>query len=139
MLVAQAGDTFESIARRTGISSESIEQVNGGVIGAGRKIIIPVNGNVRNVVLTSARSTRPESKSDVAAEMRSSADRQSGGRQSDGRQSAGRQISYRVRKGETLGDIAGRYNTSASAIASLNRLGRSARIRAGQTLQVPVR
>lgn len=127
MLTAQAGDTFESIARRIGISSESIEQVNGGVIGAGRKVIVPVNGNVRNVVLTSARSTRAE----TAASSRSNVERQSGGQQ--------KQISYRVRKGETLGDIAGRYSTSASAIASLNRLGRSARLRAGQTLRIPIR
>ena len=131
MLTAQAGDTFESIARRIGISSESIEQVNGGVIGAGRKVIVPVNGNVRSVVLTSARSTRAETRSETAPGSRSNVERQSGGQQ--------KQISYRVRKGETLGDIAGRYSTSASSIASLNRLGRSARLRAGQTLRIPIR
>ncbi len=135
MLTAQAGDTFESIARRIGISSESIEQVNGGVIGAGRKVIVPVNGNVRNVVLTNARSMRAETKSETAADSGTNGARKSG----RSRQSGQSQISYRVRKGETLGDIAGRYSTSASAIASLNRLGRSARLRAGQTLRIPIR
>ena len=48
-------------------------------------------------------------------------------------------ITYKVRSGETLGDIAGRYNISVRDIATLNRLSGSARLRAGQVIKVPVR
>jgi membrane-bound lytic murein transglycosylase D len=44
---------------------------------------------------------------------------------------------HRVRSGETLAGIARRYNTSPSAIAHLNKLGRSQMIRAGRTLKIP--
>ncbi len=118
MLTAQSGDSFESIARRTGLSAESIEQVNGGIIAAGQKVIIPVSSNVRNVVLSSARTA-------VGAPVASS--------------SNAKLITYRVRQGESLGDIAGRYNTSAREIATINRLGISSKLRAGQVIKVPVR
>jgi LysM repeat protein len=48
-------------------------------------------------------------------------------------------ITYKVKRGETIGDIAGRYNTSARDIATLNRLSPSAKLRAGQTIKIPVR
>jgi LysM repeat protein len=48
-------------------------------------------------------------------------------------------ITYKVKSGESLGDIAGRYNTSVRDIATLNRLSSSAKLRAGQMIKVPVR
>jgi membrane-bound lytic murein transglycosylase D len=149
MLTAQTGDTFDSIARRTGISADVIEQVNGGVIDQGRKVVVPFGSNVRNVVLTNSRPDRRldsesaapendenESNEDSAVtrpvKSRSVATGGAGKNQA-------RQISYRVRRGETLGDIAGRYNTSVGTLMRLNGLGRRSRLHIGQELKVPVR
>jgi LysM repeat protein len=48
-------------------------------------------------------------------------------------------VTYKVKRGETLGDVAGRYNVSVRDIATLNRLGASAKLRAGQVIKVPIR
>jgi hypothetical protein len=45
--------------------------------------------------------------------------------------------SYRVRAGDTLGNIAVRYGTTASSLASTNRLSRPDLIEVGQVLIVP--
>ena len=44
---------------------------------------------------------------------------------------------YRVRPGDTLGGIASRFNTSVSALASLNGISNPNMIYAGQTLRLP--
>jgi peptidoglycan lytic transglycosylase D len=116
MLTAQASDSFETISRKTGVSATAIEQVNGGVIKAGGKVVIPSNGGVRNVVLSNAKDPA--------------------------RMAAGggvKMITYKVKRGETIGDIAGRYNTSVRDITTLNRLSASAKLRAGQVIKVPIR
>src|SRR5262249_43606632 len=46
-------------------------------------------------------------------------------------------IRYRVRNGESLWIIAGKYNTTVEKLRSLNALGRSEPIRAGQIIRVP--
>jgi LysM repeat protein len=48
-------------------------------------------------------------------------------------------ITYKVRAGENMGDIAGRYNTSVRDIATLNRISPTTKLRAGQVIKVPVR
>jgi LysM repeat protein len=45
--------------------------------------------------------------------------------------------SYEVKRGDRLGDIAAKYGTSLSKLASLNDIGDVNRIRAGQTIRVP--
>lgn len=121
MLTAQVNDDFDVISRKTGVSAAAIEQVNGGLIKPGQKVIIPAGGNIRNVVFTAkgGKTSSPV----VAAGVAGTA----------------KVITYKVKSGETLGDIAGRYNTSVRDIATLNRLGSSARLRAGQVIKVPVR
>ncbi len=123
MLTAQAHDTFETIGRRTGVSATAIEQVNGGVLKPGQKVIIPVSGNVRNVVFSSAKGSKAGIESPVTAVTGGSA----------------KMIAYKVKPGENMGDIAARYNTSVRDIATLNRLSPSAKLRAGQIIKVPVR
>jgi len=46
---------------------------------------------------------------------------------------------HRVRRGQTLSQIARRYRTSVRAIARLNRIRNVSRIRVGQRLKVPLR
>jgi membrane-bound lytic murein transglycosylase D len=113
MMTAQTSDTFDTISRKTGVSAAAIEQVNGGVINPGQKVIIPAGGGVRNVVLSNTRSAGAGGSTKI--------------------------ITYRVKSGETLGDIAGRYNISVRDITTLNRIGSSARLRAGQMIKIPVR
>jgi len=121
MLTAQTSDTFETISRKTSVSASAIEQVNGGSIKAGQKVVIPAGGGVRNVVFTNAKSGAATAGAPAAA----------GGPM--------KMVAYKVKSGETLGDIAGRYNTSVRDIATLNRLSPSAKLRAGQVIKVPVR
>jgi murein endopeptidase len=47
-------------------------------------------------------------------------------------------VKHRVRRGETLGSLAGRYGTSVSAIKAANGL-RSTRLRAGWSYTIPIR
>jgi membrane-bound lytic murein transglycosylase D len=119
MLTAQVGDSFESISRKTGVSEAAIEQVNGAVIKPGQKVIIPSNSGVRNVVLANARGLTAVAPSAVGGSVK--------------------MVTYKVKRGETLGDVAGRYNVSVRDIATLNRLGASAKLRAGQVIKVPIR
>jgi peptidoglycan lytic transglycosylase D len=119
MLTAQVGDSFESISRKTGVSEAAIEQVNGAVIKPGQKVIIPSNSGVRNVVLANARGLTAVAPSTAGGSVK--------------------MVTYKVKRGETLGDVAGRYNVSVRDIATLNRLSASAKLRAGQVIKVPVR
>lgn len=118
MLTAQTSDSFDTISRKTGVSAAAIEQVNGGAIKPGMKVVIPSNGGVRNVVLSNAKNSAAVASS-------------SGG--------AVKMITYKVKRGETIGDIAGRYNISVRDITTLNRLGASAKLRAGQAIKIPIR
>jgi membrane-bound lytic murein transglycosylase D len=126
MLTAQANDSFELIARRTGVSESVLEQVNGGVLRPGQKVIVPANGGLRNVVFSAPAkggSTRA-SKASVAPSTASS---------------MAKIITYKAKQGDTLGNIAGRYNTLVRDIATLNRLNASAKLKAGQIIKVPVK
>lgn len=53
------------------------------------------------------------------------------------RQGPVRQVSHRIARGDTLSEIAERYNVSQASIRSANRL-RTDKIRVGQTLTIPV-
>ncbi len=119
MLTAQANDSFETISRKTGVSATAIEQVNGRVIKPGQKVIIPSNSGVRNVVLANAKGSAALAPATTGGSVK--------------------MVTYRVKRGETLGDIAGRYSISVRDIATLNRLSASAKLRAGQVIKVPIR
>ncbi|QQS49167.1 MAG: LysM peptidoglycan-binding domain-containing protein [Acidobacteriota bacterium] len=112
MVTAQSSDTFETIADRTGVSADLLARINGESITPGEKVVVPAGGNVRNVVSTTSRASS---------------------------NSSAKVVSYRVRRGDTLGRIAGRYSTSTSAIANLNGIRTNSKLRAGQVLRIPVR
>lgn len=46
-------------------------------------------------------------------------------------------LPYKVKKGDMLGPIAKRFNTSVDAIQKLNNMGKSTNIRVGQELKIP--
>ena len=126
MVTAQNNDTFETIARRTGVSQSTLEQVNGGVLRTGSKLVVPANGNMRNVVFSAP--VRGGSPSVGAASVAPSTAR-----------GMAKIITYKAKDGDTLGDVAGRYNVSVRDLATLNRLSSSAKLKAGQVVQVPVK
>jgi membrane-bound lytic murein transglycosylase D len=109
-------DTFETIARRTGVSESTLSAVNGGVLRPGQKVIIPGNTAVRNVAAVAPK-----------------------GAMSAGVQNGTKIVTYKVRNGENLGDVAARYGTSVRDITALNRISATTKLRAGQVLKVPVR
>jgi len=119
MLTAQTNDSFETISRKTGVSASTIQQVNGGSIKPGQKVIIPLNSGVRNVVLANAKGSAAIAPATAGGSVK--------------------MVTYRVKRGETLGDVAGRYNISVRDIATLNRLSASTKLRAGQVIKVPIR
>ncbi|MBO0723368.1 MAG: transglycosylase SLT domain-containing protein [Blastocatellia bacterium] len=124
MLTAQNDDTFETISHRTGVSASTISHVNGGTIRPGAKVIIPVSGNVKSVVFSSARNANFGSEPIE--------------RTADVTRGAVKMISYKVKSGETIGVLAGRYNISVRELATLNRMSASSRLRAGQVIKVPI-
>ncbi len=126
MVTAQNNDTFETIARRTGVSQSTLEQVNGGVLRTGSKLVVPANGNMRNVVFSAP--ARGGSPSVGTASVAPSTAR-----------GMAKLITYKAKDGDTLGDVAGRYNVSVRDLATLNRLSSSAKLKAGQVIQVPVK
>lgn len=48
-------------------------------------------------------------------------------------------VRHKVRRGQTLGTIAGKYGVPTSAIASLNKISDPRKLRVGQTLTIPVK
>jgi membrane-bound lytic murein transglycosylase D len=112
----QLGDTFETVARRTGVSEATLAAVNGGELKVGQKLIIPTSNTLRNVAATAPKGTMGAGATNEA-----------------------KIIVYKVRAGEGLGDIAARYEVSIRDIAALNRINTSSKLRAGQTIKVPLR
>jgi LysM repeat protein len=55
----------------------------------------------------------------------------------DVRRTPDRQVRYVIARGDTLSEIAQRYNVSAAAIRAANSLNGD-RIRVGQTLSIPI-
>ncbi len=128
MVTAQNNETFETIARRTGVSQSALEQVNGGVLRTGSKLVVPANGNMRNVVFSTPARGGSASPSASSASVAPSTAR-----------GMAKIITYKAKDGDTLGDVAGRYNVSVRDLATLNRLSSSAKLKAGQVVQVPVK
>ena len=112
----QPGDTFEAIARRTGVSEDTLQAVNGGTLKPGQKLIIPSGNGLRNVAATAPKGA-------MVASIENEA----------------KIVNYKVRSGDGLGEIAARYGVSVRDITVLNRLSPNAKLRAGQTIKVPVK
>ena len=95
------GDTLSEIAQKFGTTVSTLTSINGisnpNLIYAGEVLKIPDNGG----------------------------------------SSSGGTITYKVRSGDTLSEIAKRYGTTVSAIANLNGISNPNLIYVGQALQIP--
>ena len=107
------GEDWAAVAARTGTSVAQLQLWNGGVdLNAGGKLVVPA-GTVRNVAMVRARPNVTATGASL--------------------------ISVRARAGETLAQIAARYNASADEVARLNALSPDATLGANQEVKVPAK
>lgn len=109
--VVQRGETVGGLAKRYGVGASDIIAANprfhGRALRAGQTVIIPTAGPLPAEVARQLAAPEP-----ADAEF------------------------HRVRRGETLGLIAGRYGVTQHQLQIWNRLGKSTTIRSGQRLRV---
>jgi len=104
------GETFQTVAARTGTSVAQLQMWNGGVdLSGGGKIVVPA-GSVRSVAMVRPRGN-------VGSSL----------------------ISVRARAGETLAQLAARHNVGADEVARLNALAPDAALSANQEVKVPLK
>jgi membrane-bound lytic murein transglycosylase D len=129
---AKRGERMDSIANKFGTNVSQLRDVNG--LPATKKMrnsqamLVPAVYNGRSI------SDTPEARSDSidTAEMANNNVMED---VSKNEPKATRSIIHRVKKGETLIALAGKYDTSTQALMKLNRL-KSSKVKAGQNLKI---
>ncbi len=126
----RSGDTMWDIARAFGTTVDVLRRINyierGSRIYVGQKLKIPASATKlkgKNVVDSKSSAAYAES-DNASAKSRASGDVKTGSG------------THKVRRGDTLWDIARMYGTTTASIRRLNGLGRSSRIYPGQLLIV---
>lgn len=114
-----SGDTLIGVANRHGLDVETLANANNlgrhSRLVAGQTLIIPA-GNAKQATTPSAQtSSNPSPSQNVKFKTEN----------------------YKVQSGDTLTSLAGRYGVSVAELATVNDLGRHARLNAGQTIKVP--
>lgn len=164
--VVRRGETVSGIAKRYGVSTDLLMSANrvarARSLQIGTTLYIPVSGSALPESLIrepepAARAPRThivrrgETLSGIAARygVTQASVRAANNLPASGMIRAGQKLtiaagapmrtvrSYVVRAGDTVGEIAERYNVSQSALIAENRLGRRATIRVGQRLRIP--
>jgi len=125
--VVARGQTLDRLAKLYGTSPAAIADANGlvpgKVLARGAELIIPIDR--RSAPVRGA-----------SAEVRTADGRgRSGARQAN---DSGRRVTYKVRRGDTLGTIATRYQTTIQQLKVWNRL-RGTRLAAGDTITLYTR
>ena len=115
VIQAAPGESLETVAARTGASVAQLQQWNAGVdLKQGGKLVVPTSGKI---VQTARIYERP------------------GGAGATG---AGSSLqTYTARGGETLTQIAARFNASVEEVAKLNGIAADAPLTRGQQVKVP--
>lgn len=118
------GDTFATIAKKSGVSVKAIEEANPGVnarkLKIGQKLNIPAANSPSPTAATQgATATEPGMTAGAAPEEAASGER-----------------TYKVKSGDTLTTIAKRFHVSIKRIESANGL-KTTNIRVGQKLKIP--
>ena len=110
---AAPGESFESVAARTGASVAQLQQWNAGVdLSKGGVLVVPPGGNL---VRTAKTYERPGSDTAAGSSL---------------------QI-YTARGGETVAQIAARYNASVEEVAKLNEVAADVPLPRGRQIRVP--
>ncbi len=115
--LAQSGETWWNISRRTGIPVAALREYNAQVpdaLTSGSAIRIPASGSSKEAGLLAEFEDRgaPSAKAPASGK-------------------------HQVRKGESLQAIASRYGVSASELARANRLKTTSRLNIGRWLTIP--
>ena len=111
---AAPGESWETVASRSGVSAASLQQWNAGVdLAKGGTLIVPAGGRV---VQTLKSYERPNSSNAPAG--------------------AGL-VSYRAKGGETIAQVAARFGASVAEVAKINGVAADAPLAAGQQIRVP--
>ncbi len=149
------GDTIASIARKFNTSQRNIRTLNrlsvGARLVAGRRLRVPgetVGGLASAKEPSRAKATRSVQNAEAikpalgveAARQYFAADDQTTGRKADKRNPAGQvdaQKIHVVRRGDTLIEIAKRYQVSLRKLANHNRIGRRSKVIVGTKLEIP--
>ncbi|MCD1127668.1 murein transglycosylase D [Jinshanibacter sp. LJY008] len=108
------GETIEILARRYGITVDSIRQANNltAQVSAGQVITLPISGEYISQIATQQTQIANNNSRSVST------------------------VRYTVRAGDTLASIAKRYNVKSSDIQSRNKLGKNSKLKAGLSLQL---
>ncbi|MFQ6009059.1 MAG: LysM peptidoglycan-binding domain-containing protein, partial [Candidatus Zixiibacteriota bacterium] len=123
----RSGDTMWDIARAFGTTVEALRRINyierGSRIYVGQKLKIPSNATkLKDKNIDDAHPSTTYAKA--------------GRGSTSGKSSDQKTLRHKVRRGDTLWDIARKYGTTTAKIRRLNGLGRSSRIYPGQILIV---
>lgn len=132
--VVRSGDTMWDIARAFGTTVSALRRVNyverGSRIYVGQKLKIPAKAaklKEKNVVDSKSSKTYAQTHG-APAKSKSSGTKGVGSNKQT--------VTHKVRRGDTVWDIARKYGTTTAKIRRLNGLGRSSRIYPGQVLIV---
>jgi len=110
---AAPGESLESVARRTGTNASQLHQWNAGVdLKGGGKLVVPAGGSF---VRTMKTYERPNGGGVAGSSL---------------------QI-YTAKGGETIAQIAARYNASVEEVAKLNEAGANDPLPKGKQIKVP--
>ena len=116
VIQAAPGDTWEALAPRAGVSAATLQQWNAGVdLAKGGTLVIPAGGG--KLMATAKTYERPT-----------------------GGGSAGNSLlSYTAKGGETIAQVAARYNASVEEVVKQNGIAADAPLSRGQQIRVPSR
>jgi len=110
---AAPGETWETVASRSGVSAASLQQWNAGVdLAKGGTLIVPSGGRV---VQTLRNYERPNSAAPAGASLKS----------------------HTAKRGETVAQIAARYGASVAEVAKLNGVTPDEPLARGRQIRVP--
>ena len=112
---AAPGDTWEAVAPRAGVSAAALQQWNPGVdISKGGTLVVPAGGGF-------VRTLKPYERPTGGAVAGSSL------------------VSYTAKGGETIAQVAARYNASVEEVVKVNGIAADAPLARGQQVRVPSR
>ncbi|MDQ8201615.1 LysM peptidoglycan-binding domain-containing protein [Pelagicoccus sp. SDUM812003] len=150
----RSGDNLSDIAKRFGVSLSDIKSanrlINPNKLVVGQTIVIPgASAPIASAQISSYTIQKGDNLSDIAqrfgvslAQLKaanniSDADLISVGQTLSIPSGEPQYVDYRIRNGDSLSDIAQRFRTSPSQLASLNDIRNPSRIRVGQVIRVP--
>jgi membrane-bound lytic murein transglycosylase D len=134
------GETLGQIARAYGTSTAALKDMNGlrsaHRIRAGHSLIVPIQGAPTEVAATSSgASSKPQYKNTHRTISKEALEKYA---KRHGPPANHKRVVYKVKAGDTLGEIAEVYRTSAKRIRSWNNLSYRSYIHPGQKLAIYV-